>query len=185
VIIPLFDDWCVRSMTADDAEAIARYANNRHISINLRDSFPYPYTVQDARKWLRATAKRHPETAWAIASSRELVGGIGIHIQPDIYKQSAEIGYWLGEQFWKRGITTAAVKAVVEYAFTNFALTRIFAGVFEWNPVSVRVLEKAGFRCESRMRKAVVKDGKNIDQLMYVVLREEWMRTHAPKPGDD
>lgn len=161
-------------MVAADAEAIEKYANNRHISISLRDSFPYPYTLDGAKKWLRSVAKHHPETGWAIASSQELIGGIGIHIQPDIYKQSAEIGYWLGEPFWKRGIATAAVKAVVDYAFQNFELTRIFAGVFEWNPVSARVLEKAGFRFESRMRKAVFKDGKNIDQLMYVILREEW-----------
>jgi len=181
VILPLFDDWCVRSMVATDAEAIAKYANNRHISINLRDSFPYPYTLHDARKWLRAVAKHQPETGWAIASSQELVGGIGIHIQPDIYRHSAEMGYWLGEPFWGRGIATAAVKAVVDYVFTNFDLTRIHAGVFEWNPVSARVLEKAGFRFESRMRKAVVKDGKNIDQLMYVVLKEEWMRAQAMK----
>jgi RimJ/RimL family protein N-acetyltransferase len=168
-------------MVATDAEAIAKYANNRHISINLRDSFPYPYTLHDAKKWLRSNAKHEREIAWAIASSKELIGGIGIHPLPDVYKYSAEIGYWLGEPFWKKGIATAAVKAVVDYVFANFELTRIFAGVFEWNPVSTRVLEKAGFRFESRMRKAVVKDGKNIDQLMYVRLKEEWMRAQAMK----
>lgn len=181
MILPLFDDWCVRSLVAGDAEALVRYANNRHVSINLRDSFPYPYTLHDAKKWLRVAAKHSPETVWAIASSRELIGGIGIHIQPDVFRHSAELGYWLGEPFWGRGIASAATKAVVDYAFTNLELTRIFAGVFEWNPVSARVLEKTGFRVESRMRKAVVKDGKNIDQLMYVMLKEEWMRAQAMK----
>ncbi|MBX2991368.1 MAG: GNAT family N-acetyltransferase [Bacteroidetes bacterium] len=164
----------MRSFAVTDAEAIAKYANNRHVSINLRDSFPYPYTVQDAKRWLRAVKKHQPETGWAIASPQEVIGGIGIHIQPDVYRHSAELGYWVGEPFWKKGIATAAVKAVVDYAFTNFDIVRLFAGVFEWNPASSRVLEKAGFTCESRMRKSVTKDGKHIDQLMYVVLRGEW-----------
>lgn len=161
-------------MVAADDEAIAKYGNNRHVSINLRDSFPYPYTIADAKKWLKAVKKHQPEIGWAIASSHELVGGIGIHIQPDVYRHSAELGYWLGEQFWGRGIVTAAVKAVTEYAFTNFDLVRLLAGVFEWNPASARVLENAGFTLEARMRKAVLKDGKDIDQMMYVMLREEW-----------
>lgn len=157
-----------------DAEAIAKYANNRNVSINLRDSFPYPYTLADAQKWLRSVAKRQPETAWAIASSQEVVGGIGIHPQPDIFRRSAEVGYWLGEPFWGRGIATAAVNAIAGHAFRNFDLVRLFAGVFAGNVASSRVLEKAGFRLESRMKQAVVKEGKIIDQLMYVLLREDW-----------
>ncbi len=176
MILPLFDRWCVRSFVAADAEAIARYANNRHVSINLRDSFPYPYTIFDAKRWLKHVKHQHPEVSWAIASDVEVIGGIGIHPQPDVYRRSAEIGYWLGEPFWGKGIATAAVKAVVGFVFKNFDFARLYAGVFEWNPASVRVLEKAGFRFESRMRKAVVKDGKLIDQLMYVMLREEWER---------
>lgn len=176
MILPLFDEWRVRSLVPDDAEAIVRYANNRRISINLRDSFPYPYEIHHAKKWLSAVAKQEPETAWAIASANELVGGIGIHRQPDIYKRSAEIGYWLGEPFWGKGIATAAVKAIVAHAFTNCDFIRLYAGVFEWNMASARVLEKAGFALESRMRRSVVKDGKVIDQLMYVLLKEEWER---------
>lgn len=172
--IPLFDDWRVRSLMPADAEAIAKYANNRNVSINLRDSFPYPYTLADAQKWLRSVAARQPETAWAIASSREVVGGIGIHIQPDVYRHSAELGYWLGEPFWGKGIATAAVKSVVDFVFRNFDLVRLFAGVFEWNPASERVLKKAGFVLESRMRKSVLKEGKHIDQLLYVIIREDW-----------
>ena len=112
--------------------------------------------------------------SWALANSTEVIGGIGIHLLPDVYRQSAEIGYWLGEPFWRKGIATAAVKGVVDFSFENFGLLRLHAGVFEWNPASARVLEKAGFRFEARMRKAVVKDGKNIDQMMYTILLEEW-----------
>ena len=172
--LPLFDEWCVRSFSADDADAVAAYANNRNVRINLRDSFPYPYTIHDARKWLKSVKKHEPESSWAIASATEVIGGIGVHIQPDVYRQSAEIGYWLGEPFWGKGIATAAVKAIVAHVFDKFNMLRIHAGVFAWNPASARVLEKAGFAFEARLRKAVVKDGKNIDQLMYAMLREEW-----------
>jgi RimJ/RimL family protein N-acetyltransferase len=185
VILRLFDAWCVRSLELADAEAIAKYANNRRVSINLRDSFPYPYTLDDARKWLRICARRERETEWAIArlvnehaSSSEYIGGVGVHPMPDVYRLSAEVGYWLAEPFWGKGIATAAVKAVVNYVFTDFEFIRLHAGVFAWNPASARVLEKAGFSLESRMRKAVLKDGKIVDQLMYVVLREEWTATH-------
>lgn len=176
MILPLFDQWCVRSFLPTDAEAIARYANNRHVSINLRDSFPYPYTIFDAKRWLKHVRHQQPEVSWAIASATEVIGGIGIHPQPDVYRCSAELGYWLGEPFWGRGIMTAAVRTVVDYVFRNFDFVRIYAGVFSWNPASARVLEKTGFRLESLMRKAVVKDGMIIDQLMYVLLREEWER---------
>lgn len=174
MILPLFDDWCVRSFDPADAEAIAKYANNRRISITLRDSFPYPYTAHDAKRWLRAVRRHQPESGWAIASSREVIGGIGIHLQPDIYRRSAELGYWVGEPFWGKGIATAAVKAVVGHAFTNFDVVRLFAGVFEGNVASARVLEKAGFTLESRMRTSVTKEGRLLDQWMYVILREEW-----------
>lgn len=179
MMLPLFDCWRVRSFEIEDAEAIVKYANNRRVSINLRDSFPYPYTLLDAHRWLKHVRQQHPETSWAIASDMEVIGGIGIHPQRDVYRKSAEIGYWLGEPFWGRGITTAALVAVTAYAFKNFDIERLYAGVFEWNPASCRVLEKAGYHLESRMRKAVVKDGKLIDQLLYVLLREEYEQTHG------
>ena len=179
MMIALFDRWQVRSFVLDDAEAIAKYANNRHVSINLRDSFPYPYTVNDAKRWLKHVRGQSPEVSWAIASDIEAIGGIGIHLQRDVYRRSAELGYWLGEPFWGKGIATAAVRAVTAYAFNHFDIERLFAGVFEWNPASCRVLEKAGFRLESRMRKSIVKDDKVIDQFLYVMLREEYQRAQS------
>ncbi len=181
MILRLFDEWRVRSLAMSDAESIARYANNRNVWINVRDQFPHPYALNDAKAFLKTQRDHNPETAWAIASEAEAIGVVGLHPQSDVYLKSAEIGYWLGEPFWGRGIASAAVKAIAEYAFLNSDALRLYAGVFEWNLASARVLEKAGFSLESRMRKAVVKDGKNIDQLMYVVLREEWMRVRAMK----
>lgn len=162
----------VRSWEWRDRDAIVRHANNRNVSINLRDRFPHPYTINDARTWLDSVVGIKPETNFAIAVGGEAVGGIGFTLQPDVGHRSAEIGYWLGEDFWGRGITTDALKAVTDYAFATFDICRLFAHVFEWNGASARVLEKAGYSFEGRLRKSVTKDGKTIDQLMYAVIRD-------------
>lgn len=162
----------VRSWEWRDREAIVRYANNRKVSINLVDRFPYPYTDRDARNWLDGVVDQKPETNFAIDVAGEAVGGIGFSPQPDVKRRSAEIGYWLGEQFWGRGIATEVLVAVTEYAFANFDLCRLYAHVFEWNSASARVLEKAGYKFEGRLRKSVTKDGQTIDQLMYAMIRE-------------
>ncbi len=163
----------VRSWEWRDREAIVRYANNRKVSINLRDRFPYPYTDRDARNWLDAVVGLEPETNFAIDIAGEAVGGIGYTMQYDVDRRSAEIGYWLGEEFWGRGIATEALIVVTEHAFANHDLCRVFAHVFDWNPASARVLEKAGYAFEGRMRKSVTKEGQTIDQLMYAMIREE------------
>jgi RimJ/RimL family protein N-acetyltransferase len=164
-------DWCIRSFVATDAESVAKYANNRRISINLRDRFPYPYTRADAEGFLAAASAQRPETDFAIASRSEVIGGIGFHPQADVHRLTAEVGYWLGEPFWGRGIATQAVRALSEWIFATTPLVRLYAHVFAWNPASARVLEKAGFTLEGRMRSSVIKDGRVIDQLMYGMVR--------------
>ena len=163
----------VRSWEWRDRESIVRYANNRKVSRNLRDRFPHPYTDRDARDWLDAVVDAEPETNFAIAINGEAVGGIGYTLQYDVDRRSAEIGYWLGEEFWGRGIATEALIVVTKHAFANHDLCRVYAHVFDWNPASARVLEKAGFAFEGRMRKSVTKEGQTIDQLMYAMIREE------------
>jgi RimJ/RimL family protein N-acetyltransferase len=165
-------EWCIRSLTASDAEAIVKYANNRRISINLRDRFPHPYTRAAADAFLAAAGAQQPEADFAIASRSEAIGGIGFHPQLDVHRLSAEIGYWLGEPFWGQGIATRAVRALSEWVFATTPLVRLYAHVFEWNPASARVLEKAGFTLEGRLRRSVLKEGKLIDQLMYGLVRE-------------
>ena len=162
----------VRSWEWRDRDAIVRHANNRKISINLRDRFPYPYTAADARTWLEIIAGTKPETNFAIDVAGEAVGGIGFTLQPDVAHRSAEIGYWLGEEFWGRGIATEALIAVTHYAFANYDICRLYAHVFEWNRASARVLEKAGYEFEGRLRKSVTKEGQTIDQFMYAMIRE-------------
>lgn len=161
----------VRSWRLRDRASLVRHANNRNVWINLRDRFPHPYTEVDARNWLECVLDRVPETNFAIAVGGEAVGGIGFMLQQDVAYRSAEIGYWLGEDHWGRGLATDALKAITEYAFSHHDLCRIYAHVFEWNLASARVLEKAGYLFEGRLKKSVTKDGQTIDQLMYAITR--------------
>jgi ribosomal-protein-alanine N-acetyltransferase len=162
----------VRSWRRSDVESLARHADNRRIWINLRDAFPHPYTKRDAREFIRATMRRDPETFFAIAVDGAAVGGIGFVLHPDVERVSAEIGYWLAEPFWRRGITTEALGAVTQYAIATHHLTRVYAVPFAWNTASCRVLEKAGYVLEGRLRNSAIKDGIVTDQLQYAFIAE-------------
>lgn len=162
----------VRSWEWRDRDSLVRHANNRNVWINLRDRFPHPYTKDDARRWLDIVVGSRPETNFAIVVDDKAVGGVGYTIDTDVNYRSAEIGYWLGEPFWGRGIATEALMAVTEHAFSTYDLCRLYAHVFDWNPASARVLEKAGYVFEGRLRKSVTKAGQTIDQLMYAIVRD-------------
>jgi RimJ/RimL family protein N-acetyltransferase len=162
----------LRSWRSGDEDSLVRHADDRDVWINLRDRFPHPYTRDDARAWLRLVAESTPETNFVVAVADEAVGGIGLTLQDDVSRRSAEIGYWLGRAYWGRGIATAAVRALTDWAFAHFDLCRLYAGVFEWNPASARVLEKAGYVLEGRLRRSVTKDGRTIDQLLYALVRD-------------
>lgn len=162
----------IRSWRSQDVPAIVRHANNRRVWRNLKDRFPHPYTTSDAEHWIHQATGATPETHFAIAIDEEAVGGIGLDLQMDVFRRSAEIGIWLGEAYWGRGIATEAVRAMTNFAFANFDLCRIYAGVFEWNPASMRVLEKASYSLEGRLRNSVTKDGQTIDQMLYAIVRE-------------
>ena len=157
----------VREWKWQDRDSLVRQANNRNVWLNLRDRFPYPYTKDDARRWLDCVVGLSAPSNFAIDVNGEAAGGIGFSIQADVCYRSAEIGYWLGEEYWGRGIATEALVAVTEHAFASYDLCRIYAHVFEWNLASARVLEKAGYVFEGRLIKSVTKDGKTIDQLLY------------------
>jgi len=157
----------VRSWQSNDLESLVKYANNPHIWINLRDRFPHPYTTSDGRTFLRNIRSQRPETAFAIAVGHEAAGGIGFQLQGDVERVSAEIGYWLGEPFWGRGIMTEALVAVTAHAIATHGLSRVYAVPFAWNGASCRVLEKAGYLLEARLRRSAIKDGRIVDQLQY------------------
>jgi [ribosomal protein S5]-alanine N-acetyltransferase len=162
-------DCDVRSWTHDDAEAIVRHANSRHVSASLRDGFPSPYTLADARSFLDAMVGRVPETAFAIAVSEEAVGNVALIIRDD--PAAAEIVCWLGEAWWRHGIATQATQAVTEWAWDALRLTRVYALVFEWNAPSIRVLQKAGYALEGRLARHTLKDGQLMDRLVYAAVR--------------
>jgi ribosomal-protein-alanine N-acetyltransferase len=161
-------DKCqVRSFRANDASSIALHANNRKVWINLRDTFPHPYSIKDAWAFIAFAQAQEPETEFAIAVEGHAVGAIGFKPLTDVERVSAEVGYWLGEAFWGKGIVTEAVAAMTPWAIETYGLSRLFAVPFEWNNASIRVLEKAGYVYEGRMRRSAIKDGKIVDQLLY------------------
>ena len=164
----------VRDWRASDAEALARHANSRAVWRNLRDAFPHPYSVADAELFLGVVRGLEPCTFFAVEVDGEAAGGIGYTLHSDVERLSAEIGYWLGEAYWGRGIATEAVRAVTAHAFREHGLRRLFAVPFAWNGASARVLEKAGYTLEGRMRQSAVKDGEVVDQLLYAAVRDEW-----------
>ena len=157
----------VRSFREHDAASIALHADNRKIWLNLRDTFPHPYSIKDAWAFIAFALARKPETDFAIAVEGQAVGAIGFKLLPDVERVSAEIGYWLGESFWGKGIVAESLTAMTRYAIETYGLSRVFAVPFEWNAPSMRVLEKAGYTLEGRMRRSAIKDGKIVDQLLY------------------
>jgi len=162
----------LRNWRRGDEESVTRHANNPKIWRNVRDMFPHPYTLADAQWWIDKESASASSTNFAIVVDGAAVGGIGLVLNTDVFRRSAEIGYWLGEEFWGRGIATEAVRALTDYAFSNFDLCRVYAGVFEWNPASMRVLEKAGYQFEARLKKHITKDGHTMDQFIYAITRD-------------
>jgi len=161
----------IRPWTLADAESLQRHANNRNVSIQLRDRFPYPYTIDHARTFLNWVTTRASPTVWAIEVDGEACGGIGIEQHTDVERVSAEIGYWLGQTVWGRGVATEALIAVTKEAFTRFELTRLYAVPFADHVASVRVLEKAGYVREGHLRQSAIKDGTIRDQLLFAAYR--------------
>jgi len=157
----------IRDWRDGDEDALVKHASNRRIWLNLRDVFPHPYTLEDARRFLEMTASQSPRTYFCIARDGEAIGSIGFSLHTDVERHNSEIGYWLGEQYWGWGIMTEALRAVTEYAVKTHNLNRVYALPFEWNDASFRVLEKAGYVLEGRLRCSAVKDGEVLDQLLY------------------
>lgn len=166
-------EFMLRPLQIEDAQSIAKYANNRKIWINLRDVFPHPYVLNDALNFIEFCLVAETVVNFGIIVEDECAGIIGFNYLPDVYGKTAEFGYWLGEPFWGKGIMTKAVKEFTEYIFREYAFIRIQSGVFEWNNASMRVLEKNGFKLEGIFGKSVFKDGQIIDEYKYSLLKNE------------
>ena len=172
----------VRSLRPGDAESLALYANNRSVWINLRDAFPHPYSPADAEAFIERCLEP-PETTFAITVDGEAVGAVGFLVGKDVERLSAELGYWLGEPFWNRGIMTNVVEEVTEYAIREYNLSRVYATPFAWNEASMRVLEKAGYVLEGVMRRGAIKDGQVVDKYLYAFIPEPSMLTDSSRIG--
>jgi ribosomal-protein-alanine N-acetyltransferase len=154
-----------------DAESLHKNANNRNVSMHLRDRFPFPYGIEQAQQFLGWVTRQPSPTVWTIEVAGEAVGGIGIELHSDVERVSAEIGYWLGQNYWNRGIATDALKAVTKEAFKRFEITRLYAVPFADHAASVRVLEKAGYVREGYLRHSAIKDGTIRDQLLLATYK--------------
>lgn len=160
----------LRPWQKEDAQALAAIANNRKVWDNVRDYFPTPYTVLDAEQWLESIRTIHPVQNFAILYQGRIAGNIGIVPKNDVYRMNVEIGYFIGEEFWGKGIATEATRLLVEYIEQEFNVVRIYAEVFETNKASMRVLQKNGFYLEGIRRKAVIKNGVIMDDYVWVKL---------------
>jgi RimJ/RimL family protein N-acetyltransferase len=157
----------LRPLAMADAESLARHANDRGVWQNLRDRFPHPYTLDDAEAYIRHAGARSVQTSFGIDVDGHAVGNISLVVGDDIARQTAEVGYWLGREYWGRGIMVEALRATTQYAFETLGLVRVFALPFATTTRSARVLEKAGYVREGLMRRSAVKEGVILDQLLY------------------
>lgn len=160
----------LREWKKSDAEALAKIANNKKIWDNVRDRLPYPYSKRDAKEWLALVKKQKIVTTFCIEMDHQLAGSIGFTIKEDVYRKTAEIGYFIGEEYWGRGIATEAIRQLIDYIQKNFDIVRVFAEVFEYNKASMKVLEKNGFYLECIRQKAAMKNSKILDDYVWVRL---------------
>ena len=161
----------IRPWSGHDIDALVKYANNRKVWLNLRDAFPHPYTAASAQAFLEMVGRQSPTTYFALAAREEAIGSIGISLNRDVHRLTAEMGYWLAEPYWGQGIMTETVARFSDYAFDHFGLVRIYAEPYANNPGSCRVLEKAGYALEGRLRSSAIKDGRMLDQFLYAQVR--------------
>lgn len=168
-------NFTLRPWRMEDASTIVPYADDPLVAQNLRDVFPTPYTLADAEGFVRSCIEREGEgqLCRAILVDGRAVGSIALFLGEDVYRRSAELGYWLGRPFWRQGIMTAAVKEMCGLGFGVWDIVRIHAEPYARNAGSRGVLEKAGFTLEGVLRNSVYKNGEILDSCIYARLRKE------------
>ena len=165
------DGFVIRKWTQEDAEELTKIANNPKIAKNMFDGFPSPYTIEDAKTWIKLNQSQDQQ-GHVILINNKIAGGIGYGLKDKGREHVAEIGYWLGEEYWGRGIGTQIVKAMTEYLFKNTKTVRIEAKVYTWNPAYAKVLEKNGYHLEGTLRKNSIKAGELVDEWLYSTIKE-------------
>ncbi|MGE0569402.1 MAG: GNAT family N-acetyltransferase [Bacteroidia bacterium] len=162
--------FILREWQDSDLPSLVKHANNPNIAKFMTDRFAYPYTEENGKAFIEM-AKNKPKHLFAIEINNEAVGGIGIHLLEDIMQKNAELGYWLSEDYWGKGIITEAIRQIIPIAFKENGIRRLFARPFGTNKASQRVLEKAGFKFECKFEKTIFKNGEYIDELFYSVIK--------------
>lgn len=167
------EDW-ETAWRDGDQERFIPLADDYEVWKNLSDSFSHPYTRANAEAWAALHAGVTPVTDFAVCDEYGPIGGIGFETFTDELRHSAALGYWLGRPFWGRGIMSNAVRVMTDYGFGALGFVRIYARVYKGNDASARVLEKAGYKLEGVLRKAILKQGAPTDYYLYAMLREDW-----------
>jgi [ribosomal protein S5]-alanine N-acetyltransferase len=162
-------DFILRPWSLTDIDSLATYANNANIAKYLTNIFPHPYTAADAKKFIEMVSQHQPTQVFTIEVNGRASGAIGLFPQSDIMSKNAEMGYWLAEPLWGRGIITKAIKQMLEYGFKTWDINRIYARPFGTNTGSQKALEKAGFTLEGRFEKTIFKNGEFEDELVYAI----------------
>lgn len=164
----------IRPWRVQDADDIAAAVNNKNVLKNLRDGLPFPYTKEDGLDYINTmfSSDKNTTFAFAITIDDKVIGSIGAFAQGNIHSRTAELGYYVAEPYWGKGIGSSAVKKLCDYVFANTNIIRIFAEPFAYNTASCKVLEKNGFQCEGTLRSNAVKDGQIIDMKMYSLIKE-------------
>ena len=168
--------FTLRPWNISDLSSLVKHANNWNVAKNLTDKFPHPYSESDGKAFIEFATMDNPIHIFAIDVDGQAVGGIGIHLQTDIHRKNAELGYWLAEPFWGQGIVSEAIKQAVDFAFTTYDIDRVFARPFGTNLASQRVLEKNNFILEGRFDQVLIKNGETLDELVYAIRRENWKK---------
>jgi RimJ/RimL family protein N-acetyltransferase len=169
-----FEGIILRPWAFNDAAQLAVIADNKKIADNIRDGLPNPYTIKDAQDWLNLIMpENNPPRFFAITIDKKIAGNIGIISKSNIYRKNVEIGFFISEDLWGKGIATSAIKAVTSYAFTTFDIVRVYAESFSDNTGSRKALEKAGFRLEATLKNNIIKNDIIKDSCIYSVLKED------------
>jgi [ribosomal protein S5]-alanine N-acetyltransferase len=160
----------LREWRRSDIKDLAKIANNKKIWDNVRDRLPHPYSEKDAKEWIKLVQKQKLVTTFCVEADGEVAGSVGLTLKEDVYRKNVEIGYFIAEKFWGKGVATEAIRQLVSYIENNFDVIRIYAEVFEHNKASMKVLEKNGFHLESVRKKAAIKNNIVLDDYVYVKL---------------
>lgn len=168
------DEFILRPWKEEDAKRLAVIANNRKIVDNLRDGIPHPYSIDDARQFITLASQNYTSSkVFAIEINGEASGSIGAFIEDNVHRKTAELGYYLAEEYWGKGIMTKVLRSMAKYLFENFDLIRVYAQPFANNTGSRRALEKAGFRLEGTLKNNVIKNDVVQDDCIYAILKDE------------